>query len=109
MKKKTSKNKKRREVVDAAIAGADGKKPKTKNPGPKRNPSVNYDTFVKIWIASGSVGQVAKELGIQKTTASAIAGRIRRAGVELKKFERRVKQPINVKRLNRIARGKALA
>lgn len=75
---------------------------KTKKDG--RPKAVDYKKFVKLWRTSTSVGDVAEALGIKKNSASAIAKRLRKDGVELKRFPRRAPQPIDVKELNKIAR-----
>lgn len=75
----------------------------------KRRAKVDYDEFVATWQSSESVSQVAETLGIQRNSASAIAARLRKAEVSLKKMARRSSQPIDVKRLNKIASGKEVA
>lgn len=68
---------------------------------------VDYDEFVRTWRDSNSVSEVASALNIKRNSASAIAARLRKAKVDLKRFPRRGSQPIDVKHLNRIASGKA--
>jgi hypothetical protein len=76
--------------------------------GPKRTRMTDYEGFVQAWSNAESVAEAAKVSGIKKTTASAIAVRLRKAGVVLKTFPRRGPSiPIDVKRLNKIASGKA--
>lgn len=65
--------------------------------------AVDYDQFVKLWKAAGSVSEVAKKLGIKNNSASAIAKRLRDSGIKLKRFPRLQAQPIDVKRLNKLA------
>lgn len=68
---------------------------------------VNYDEFVKVWRDASSVSDVASAMGIKRNSASAIAARLRAAGVtNLRSFPRRGAQPIDVKRLNKLAVGK---
>lgn len=69
--------------------------------------TVDYDKFVRVWSSASSVSEVAEAMGIKRNSASAIAARLRGAGVTLRKFPRRGAQPIDVKRLNKIASGKA--
>jgi len=52
------------------------------------------------------VTEVADKLGIKRNSAAAIAGRLRKNGVDLKKYARKNAQPIDVKKLNRIARAR---
>ncbi len=79
--------------------------PKTKTKNKSARPAaVDYKKFVKLWRASDSVGEVATALGIKSNSASSIAKRLRSEGIELKRFPRRVPQPINAKELNRIGR-----
>ena len=66
-----------------------------------RPSAVSYDQFVKLWRTEASVGAVAKKLGIKANSASAIANRLRKNGVKLRKFARRVAQPIDLKHLNK--------
>jgi len=68
--------------------------------------AVDYKLFVKLWKSSGSVGDVAKALGINANSASAIAKRLRDSGVQLKRFMRRAPQKIDVKLLNKLASGR---
>jgi DNA-binding MarR family transcriptional regulator len=75
-------------------------KKKKKNGRPS---AVSYDDFVKLWKTTGSVGEVAKKLGIKPNSASAIANRLRKGGVKLRKFARRAPQPVDIKRLNKIS------
>ncbi len=102
MKKKTKSNnsisKKSKNTEDEA---PDASVPKG------RAAAVNYNSFVKLWRDALSPGDVARELGIKTNSASAIAGKLRKAGVDLQKFRRRGNQPIDVKHLNKIASGKA--
>jgi hypothetical protein len=72
-----------------------------------RPATVDYESFVKLWVKAGSVNEVAKAFDIKTTSASAIANRLRKGGIKLKRFPRRGAQPIDVKKLNRIATGKA--
>jgi transposase len=76
---------------------------KKKNGRPK---AVDYDQFVKVWKAAGSVSEVAKKLGIKNNSASAIAKRLRDKGIKLKRFPRRQSQSIDVKRLNKIVEAR---
>lgn len=70
----------------------------------KRQNAVDYKQFVKLWRTCDSVGAVATALGIKANSASAIANRLRKDGVELKRFPRRAPQLVDVKELNRIGR-----
>jgi hypothetical protein len=100
-KKKTSKKARGEDQIDV-LAEAEllnGDESVTKKGRPS---SVDYAEFVKLWTVSDSVGDVATELGIKTTSASAIANRLRKGGVKLKRFPRRGSQPIDVKDLNRI-------
>ncbi len=103
--KKIGKKPKTTEVeVDGNDEGDDGD---TDEPTKKRRPaSVSYADFVKLWTNSDTVSEVAEALGIARTSASAIASRLRKEGVTLKNYPRRGSQAINVKELNKIANGK---
>lgn len=68
--------------------------------------SVNYDQFVKLWKTAKSVGDVAKAIGIKRNSCSAIANRLRKQGVKLRKFPRRVSQTVDVQKLNRISNAR---
>lgn len=70
----------------------------------KRPNAVDYKQFVKLWKESSTVGEVAKALGIKANSASAIANRLRKEGVKLKRFPRRISQKIDVKLLNQLGR-----
>lgn len=71
----------------------------------KKTPT-DYDEFVKTWSNAGSVAEVASAMGIKRNSASAIAARLRKAGVvKLRSFPHRTARPIDVKRLNKIASG----
>lgn len=72
-----------------------------------RTAAIDYAEFVATWRDAGSVSEVAEAMGIKRNSASAIAARLRKGGVVLKSFPRRGSQPIDVKRLNKIAAGKA--
>ena len=98
-KKKGKKNAARtneQEVVDTEESG----EPKRGRPA-----MINYDKFVSAWRGAGSVTEVSDALGIKRNSASAIAARLRKAGVKLDSFPRRGSQTIDVKRLNKIAAG----
>lgn len=62
-------------------------------------------TFVEIWQGSGSRAMAAEMLGITPEQAGRIADRLRRAGVELKRFPRgRPKKEVLVDDLNEVIR-----
>lgn len=75
---------------------------------PKGRPlMVDYEEFVRTWSSAKTVSEAAAAMGIKRNSASAIAARLRKEGVvALRKFPRRGSQPIDVKRLNKIAAGK---
>lgn len=102
--KKTKKTKLSTQVADHSQAdgGSSADEPKKGRPA-----TVNYEEFTRVWRDAASVGDAAKTLGIKRNSASAIAQRLRKEGVVLKSFPRRGSQPIDVKRLNKIAAGKA--
>ncbi len=97
-KKKAAKSPKN-VIVDSAASGS----PATDK---SRPPTVNYKDFVKAWVKASSVAEVAETFGIKTTSASAIANRLRKAKIILKRFPRRGAQAIDVRELNRIAAGK---
>jgi hypothetical protein len=70
----------------------------------KRNrPSaVSYPEFVKLWKGAKSVGEVAKAFGIKPNSCSAIAARLRLAGVKLHSFPKRAPQAVDTKQLNKL-------
>jgi len=70
-----------------------------------RRPSVNYEEFVRKWKDSDTIADVAAHFGIARTSATAIASRLRKKGVELPKFARNGAQEIDVKALNRILKS----
>jgi len=107
MKKKTKNAKKARSSVRNGDPVTDEVTP---DEGVKRSrtPSPDYDKFVELWSTSASVSEVAEALDIKSNSASAIANRLRKAGVPLEKFPRRGSQPIDVKRLTKIASGKTV-
>lgn len=49
---------------------------------------VDYARFVEVWTRTSSISEVARELGVTYSYAADTAIRLRKAGVELKKFER---------------------
>lgn len=71
-----------------------------------RPSAVDYKKFVKLWMSSNTVGEVAKKLGIKPNSASAIANRLRKSGLTLRRFPRRAPQKIDVKELSKIARAR---
>lgn len=74
----------------------------------KRATAINYDEFVRVWSNAKSVTEVSEVMGVKRNSASAIAARLRKAGVvSLRNFPRKSPQPIDVKKLNKIASGKA--
>lgn len=98
-KKKTRTGAPRAERVELGQGG---------DPQKRRVAAISYDDFVKAWSGAGSLVEVAEALGIKRNSASAIASRLRKAGVvNLRSFPRRGSQLIDVKRLNKIASGKA--
>jgi transposase len=56
--------------------------------------------FVKLWTTSNSAIEVAEAMGIQMGSCNALATRLRKAGVKLKKFKR--VSNLNVEALNEI-------
>lgn len=105
MKKKIKKTKKTK--VTEREDAHDDPEPTTDSPKRGRPAGVNYDEFVKVWCGSESLTEVAETMGIKRNSASAIASRLRKAGVTaLRNFPRRGAQPIDAKRLNKIAAGK---
>lgn len=87
---------------ESSVAGADAG---SKKVGGRSN-TVNYEEFVRFWQEAESVSEVATTFDIKTTSASAIANRLRKGGVDLKKFPRRGAQLIDIKKLNRIVAGK---
>lgn len=98
-KKKGKKNAARSNEHEAADTEESGE-PKKGRPA-----MVNYDKFVSAWRGASSVTEVSNALGIKRNSASAIAARLRKAGVKLDSFPRRGSQLIDVKRLNKIEAG----
>lgn len=84
-------------------------KPKKKEEAAKpsskggRPPAVNYEEFVKLWRTKNSIGEIASALGIKHNSVSAIANRLRKKGIKLRHFPRRMAQTIDVQKLNKIA------
>lgn len=78
----------------------------TEEPRKGRPTTVNYEEFVRCWRDAKSVSDVASAMGIKRNSASAIAARLREAGIPLRQFPRRGAQPIDVKKLSKIASGK---
>lgn len=56
--------------------------------------------FVDVWESSESLADVSTTLGMMKLYASAIACRLRRQGVKLKRFPKNVPTEIDVKAIN---------
>lgn len=106
MKKKVKKTSKKKNpnALMHALDELEKSEPEVKKGRPA---TVDYERFVKLWVGAESVNDVAVEFGIKTTSASAIANRLRKEGVNLKRFPRRGAQTIDVKKLNRIAAGKA--
>lgn len=104
LKKKITKKTRDEDVQGEDAGDTDSGEPSA---GKGRPSSVSYEKFTKMWTDAASVSDVATALGIKTTSASAIANRLRRAGVELKRFPRRGSQEIDVKKLNRITTGKS--
>ena len=112
MKKKIKKTSKRASKKTGSSAREETSKADdfemSDEPKKGRPTMVNYDEFVKVWRDASSVSDVASAMGIKRNSASAIAARLRAAGVtNLRSFPRRGAQPIDVKRLNKLAAGKS--
>lgn len=75
-------------------------------PADKKRSKVDLEEFTRVWTKSPTVPAAADKLGLTVSSACAIAGRLRRKGVPLKKFPRRGPAAIDVKHLSRIAAGK---
>lgn len=105
-KNKTITKKPRRGETDDADARTAEATMDDEKKGKGRMSVVNYEAFCRAWSAANNVSDVAKEFGIKTTSASAIANRLRKQRVQLKKFPRRGAQQIDVKRLNQIVAGK---
>ena len=65
---------------------------------------VDDEDFVKAWLASSSVKEVADSLGLSVNSASVRAVALRKAGVSLPKYVRR-KRDIDVDALNKLIKG----
>ncbi len=98
VKKTTKKTRSTPSDEELILDGEEGKKGRTA--------TIDYEGFVRLWRDAASVSEVAETLGIKTTSASAIANRLRKGGVPLKRFPRKGAQPIDVKKLSRIAAGK---
>lgn len=61
------------------------------------------DRFVVLWTKAVSVKEVAEHMDITETTASAMANRLRKKGLELKKFTR--KSSLDIVRLNELIKA----
>jgi hypothetical protein len=71
-----------------------------------RRVTIDPEEFVRAWTAAGSVAEVADQFGIKPTSATALASRLRKAGVDqLKHFARRSGKPIDARALNKIAKS----
>lgn len=106
MKKKSKKTNKRTRSADQEVDDAGtGSEGETGSAAAGRRPSINYEDFVRKWVASDTIAEVAEHFGIARTSATAIASRLRKNGVELKHFARRGSQEIDVKALNKIAKS----
>lgn len=66
--------------------------------------SIPADRFVRTWQAATSVEQVAARLRILPASASVRASRLRKVGVNLKRFPSG-RKPLDPKALDKIARG----
>ena len=107
MKKKVKKPTKKTRTANHVETKDDEPTTNTAGATTGRPSTVNYEEFVRRWKDADSVSDVAKVFGIKTTSASAIANRLRKEGVELKRFPRRGAQAIDVKKLNKIIAGKA--
>lgn len=65
------------------------------------------EKFVKIWTQAESPAEVADKMGRTVTSCQAAAVRLRKAGVNLKKFHRGSVTKINVEALNEIVESAA--
>jgi hypothetical protein len=88
------------ELTDTAGDESSGDDPKA------RRVTIDPEEFVRAWTAADSVAEVAGQFGVKSTSATALASRLRKAGVtELKHFARRSGKPIDAKALNKIAKS----
>jgi transposase len=58
--------------------------------------------FVEVWEMCSSIDEVAKRLKMRPNSISTRASRYRRAGVELKRYSRKPRKPLNYLALNKI-------
>jgi hypothetical protein len=101
MKKKTKNTNKK--TKNGATPEADES---SGEPKKSRTAAVDYAEFVRTWRDAKSLTEVAEAMNVKLNSASAIAGRLRKAGIDLQLFRRRSSQPIDVKLLNKILAGK---
>lgn len=66
---------------------------------------VDYKLFVKTWMRAATVGEVAETMGIKTTSATAIASRLRKKGLDLPKFARSGGEGIDLKELGKIVKS----
>lgn len=66
---------------------------------------VDYKLFVKTWMRAATVGEVADTMGIKTTSATAIASRLRKKGLDLPKFARSGGEGIDLKELGKIVKS----
>lgn len=107
MKKKIKKTKKSKTTERDDETSNDADSEQSSEPKKGRPTTVNYEEFVRVWRDASSVSEVADKLGIKRNSASAIAARLRKNGITMRSFPKRGAQVIDVKRLNKIAAGKA--
>jgi hypothetical protein len=65
-------------------------------------PRIENHDFVKAWLSSDTVAQVAKKLNISPASASAKANYLRNKGVNLPNMERPKPDPNSVEELNKL-------
>ncbi len=63
--------------------------------------SIDYAKFSRDWNRSEAVEAVAKIHGITNAEASRVAARLRKKGVQLKKYRAQVKMDIDVAAINK--------
>lgn len=110
MKKKGKKSSKKTKAVDQndeleeATDESDGSGDDEPAAGGKRK-RVDYKLFVKTWMRAGTVSEVAETMGIKTTSATAIASRLRKKGLDLPKFARSGGEGIDLKELGKIVKN----
>lgn len=75
---------------------------KVTSPSPKKWHPIDSTEFVRAWMTSKTVDEVAKKMDLPVTSVSSKANNLRAKGVKLPKMQRPAADPNSVEELNKL-------